>query len=63
MQPQNKVRRLLTPIWLILFAVGPTALGQQETAKPQSDEVLRINTELVQTAVTVFDKQGRFVDD
>jgi VWFA-related protein len=46
---------------LILFVVGLVALGQQE--KPQStDDVVRINTELVQTGVAVFDKQGQFVD-
>ena len=46
---------------LLLLIVGQVALGQQE--KPQStDEVVRINTELVQTGVAVFDKQGQFVD-
>ncbi len=46
---------------LLLLIVGQAALGQQE--KPQStDEVVRINTELVQTGVAVFDKQGQFVD-
>ena len=40
--------------------LNATALAQQPQ-KPQSDEVLRINTELVQTAVTVVDKDGRFV--
>jgi len=38
-------------------------LGQQDPAKTQSNtDVLRTNTELVQTGVSVFDKQGRFVD-
>ena len=35
--------------------------GQHDKPKP-GDEVLRINTELGQTGVTVVDKQGRFVD-
>jgi VWFA-related protein len=37
---------------------------QQETAARQADEdeTIRINTELIQTGVSVFDKQGRFVD-
>jgi len=53
---------ILPPVLLILY-VACQAFGQQEIAKPQStDEILRINTELVQTAVTVFDKQGHFVD-
>ncbi len=29
---------------------------------PQTDEVIRVNTELVQTDVMVFDKKGHFVD-
>jgi VWFA-related protein len=63
MRPQNKHDPILTAILLILCLGGQAALGQQETAKPQSsDEFLRINTELVQTRVTVFDKQGHFVD-
>src|SRR5688572_30439010 len=48
---------------LILSVLAGSARGQQGVVQPQSpDEVLRINTELVQTGVTVFDKQGRFVD-
>jgi VWFA-related protein len=42
--------------------VGP-GIGQQPF-KPgdQTEDVLRINTELVQTGVTVLDKQGHFVE-
>ena len=48
---------------MILSVLAGSARGQQGVVQPQSpDEVLRINTELVQTGVTVFDKQGRFVD-
>ncbi|MDX6528525.1 MAG: hypothetical protein QOH41_815 [Blastocatellia bacterium] len=36
--------------------------AQQQLPAPQSDDVLRINTDLVQTAFTVVDKNGRFVD-
>lgn len=32
------------------------------TASPEQDDVIRVNTELVQTDVMVFDKKGRFVD-
>jgi len=41
-----------------------SAHAQTQTTSPaqQSDEVLRINAELVQTDVMVFDKKGRFVD-
>jgi VWFA-related protein len=41
------------------------ASGQQQSRPPspaQSDDVIRINTELVQTDVMVFDRQGRFVE-
>jgi hypothetical protein len=63
MRPKNKLGIILRAALLILFVFGQAALGQQDPGKPQStDEVLRINTELVQTGVTVLDKQGHFVD-
>ncbi len=47
-------------VLLFVALAGSTVTGQQE---PQStDDVLRINTELVQTIVTVSDKEGRLVD-
>lgn len=42
-----------------------TALGQEAAGKPaqaQDQDVVRVNTELVQTDVMVFDKKGRFVE-
>lgn len=45
---------------VFLFFAGLTVSGQQQAQTP--DDVLRINTELVQTIVTVADKDGRFVD-
>jgi VWFA-related protein len=36
--------------------------AQKPTPSPPPDDVIRINTELVQTDVMVFDKKGRFVD-
>lgn len=46
-----------------LVAFIAHAHGQQPpTPQEQSDEVVRVNTDLVQTDVMVFDKQGRFVD-
>ena len=44
-----------------LFAFVSTSIAQQNQ-QDQADDVLRINTELVQTGVTVFDKQGHFVE-
>ena len=63
MRPQNKLGMILSAALLILYVFSQAALGQQEPGKPQSnDDVLRTNTELVQTGVAVFDKQGHFVD-
>jgi VWFA-related protein len=48
---------------LLLFAFILSTLAQQPAQQPsQDDDVLRINTELVQTSVIVLDKQGKFVD-
>jgi VWFA-related protein len=38
------------------------ANAQQPKSQTQSDEVLRIDADLVQTAITVIDKNGHFVD-
>ncbi|MDQ3803509.1 MAG: VWA domain-containing protein [Acidobacteriota bacterium] len=63
MRPQNKLGTILGAVTLVLYVFSQAALGQQDAGESQStDDVLRINTELVQTGVTVFDKQGRFVD-
>src|SRR5262252_9232455 len=44
----------------LVIAFAPQ-LKAQEPQKP-ADDVLRVNTELVQTAFTVVDKEGHFVD-
>src|SRR5712692_8662021 len=44
------------------FAAGAFAQQQQSTPG-QSDDVVRVNTALVQTDVTVFDRRGTFVGD
>lgn len=46
---------------VLLVASAGRTLGQQ-TATPQDTDVLRINTDLVQSALTVLDKKGNFVD-
>ena len=48
----------------VLLAAGFRAAAQTTQPTPQKppDEVVRVYTELVQTDVMVFDKQGRFVD-
>ena len=49
---------------LLLAAVTGRAQTTDNPKPPvQSDDVVRINTELVQTDVMVFDKQGHFVRD
>src|SRR5215217_7274012 len=46
-------------ILLVTICAATTA---QQPQNPQEPEVLRINTELVQTAITVLDKKGKFVE-
>ena len=58
-------------IILQVYGLNPATGQQQQQSAPApqadqqegTDEVLRINTELVQTDVSVFDKEGRFVDN
>jgi VWFA-related protein len=53
-------RTLLSVI--VLFCGLPASLSAQPQNPPrQSEDVIRVKTELVQTDVTVVDKQGRFV--
>lgn len=49
---------------LFLLTMWSAAAAQSPTPSPakSQDEVVRVYTELVQTDVMVFDKQGRFVD-
>jgi len=44
------------------LTAGNFSAPAQQPQKPADDDVLRVKTELVQTAVTVVDKDGRFVD-
>jgi VWFA-related protein len=57
-------KRIFTLAALFCLLVSTTR-GQQQTGQQpanQTDDVIRINTELVQTDVMVFDRRGRFVD-
>ncbi len=57
----SRARALVFVVLLSLILPSGLQLGAQQ--KPAEDpDVLRIKTDLVQTGVTVFDKQGRFVD-
>ena len=53
---------ILVPLLFIISAVAQVALGQYPGKPQTTDDVVRTNTELVQTSVTVFEKQGRLVD-
>jgi VWFA-related protein len=53
----------LAVLWLGLCAVGARAQVQPEPTPLPADEIIRVSTELVQTDVVVFDKQGHFVDN
>jgi VWFA-related protein len=46
----------------LLVAVSATAQTSPQKPATPPDDVIRVDTELVQTDVMVFDKQGRFVD-
>lgn len=47
---------------LVLMAPLPARAQQPATTNQERDDILRINAELVQTDVMVFDRHGRFVD-
>src|SRR5712691_7343034 len=58
--PQSIIKRFLV---LFCSVLAPTIAAQIRPEKPgQQDDVVRVNTELVQTDVMVFDKKGQFVD-
>src|SRR2546426_6337486 len=62
---RNTTRSLLSCFCLAALlncAGGFSSIVNAQQTKPQDDDVLRINAELVQTAITVLDKHGRFVD-
>src|SRR5262245_21705230 len=59
----TKMPRLLTRIASLsvaICALAATTMAQKPSGR--SDDVVRVNTELVQTDFMVFDKQGNFVD-
>jgi VWFA-related protein len=59
----SKRTLILVAVLHLLLPVSATHGQQpQQQSSNQADDVIRINTELVQTDLMVFDKQGRFVD-
>lgn len=67
-EPTNARLQLVTSALICLLVLSPTSLGQtpprQPSQSPTQDQsdVVRVYTDLVQTDVTVFDKQGHFVN-
>jgi VWFA-related protein len=56
-------RRVFIAALACVTAFGSIVFGQQNPAQTdEPDDVVRISTELVQTGIMVFDKQGRFVE-
>src|ERR1043166_6800828 len=56
--------KIFATFWFLASLWALQASAQTQTSTQQSaDEVLRINTELVQTDMMVFDRHGRFVHD
>jgi VWFA-related protein len=53
---------LLLLLCLMLVATARTSAQQRPLAPEQTDDVMRISTDLIQTDVMVFDRQGKFVD-
>jgi VWFA-related protein len=61
-----RIRRLPVTLFLLAtfssFAV-PAVAQQPQSTPGQNEDVVRVNTALVQTDVTVFDRRGTFVED
>ncbi|HKS30677.1 MAG TPA: VWA domain-containing protein [Pyrinomonadaceae bacterium] len=64
MSPYNKPISILLAAVASLLLYTQAATAQEITSQPQedTDEVVKISTQLVQTSVSVQDKKGRFVD-
>src|SRR6185295_18268563 len=56
-------QRILVGAACVLAVASAQAQSQTKPApSPEQDDVIRVNTELVQTDVMVFDKSGQFVN-
>jgi VWFA-related protein len=53
---------LIVGVFFVLASTTLSQTRQKPTPVEQAEDVVRINTELVQTDVMVFDKQGHFVN-
>jgi VWFA-related protein len=63
----HSLARFSCTVLLCLSALFSTARAQKkpqpQPPQQQTDDVIKISTDLIQTDVTVLDKQGRFVDN
>ena len=55
----NKHFGLFAVTWLCLFLMAPSLHGQDRPK--EQDDIVRISTELIQTEVMIFDRNGRFI--
>jgi len=63
MIPTSKVKSTLCGALILVSALlSAASISAQTKPAQEQEDVIRVNTELVQTDVMVFDKQGRFVD-
>lgn len=65
-QPRRILARMVPFLFLpciAAFALYPAHKGNPEQKSQSSSGTIRVQVGLVQTDVTVYDKQGRFVDD
>jgi VWFA-related protein len=59
------LKRFFLTVAVVLLVLAPATFGQDKqnsNPREQPEDVVRVNTDLVQTDVMVFDKQGRFVN-
>src|ERR1044072_3685559 len=62
MNPKRKTKLALHGTLAVVCALLTPSLAAQTKPAPDQGDVIRVSTELVQTDVMVFDKDGRFVD-
>ena len=60
--PARAVTVTLTRVLICILAVASVAVSQTQKPTPDQADVVRVFTELIQTDVMVFDKEGRFKD-
>ena len=61
--PARVVTVTVTQILICLLAVPSAAFAQTQRPSQDQTEVIRVFTQLIQTDVMVFDKDGRFKDN